>query len=75
MARPTVLDTELPSGTMQDELVRLAASVDDIPTVAQIDAMIIALGGKEKSAANQEMANALLDLRIQVSRQSEQQLS
>lgn len=46
-----------------DELVRIAAAVDDIPTLAEVDKMIRALGARPKCKANEDLINSLLELR------------
>lgn len=46
-----------------DELVKIAAEIDDVPTLDQIDAMMAELASRPKSHANGALMDDLLELR------------
>lgn len=48
-----------------DEIVRLVAGVEDVPTVAEVDAMLIALGREPRGSVAKQV-DSLLELRTQI---------
>jgi len=55
-------------GRMSQRLVSLAAAVDDVPTVEQVDAMLAELGQMPRDHASAALIDDLLDLREMLAR-------